>query len=121
MEELIHAYQYQRIPLDDIRTRKLNNEIESKLGWFLFEKKNSVDSDIFFEKDFDSQLGKNGTASFHLLAASYNSDNKFLYDYAYNEAIFSLRTIAAYRNYSESQDARNFNLLLELLKNCLGS
>lgn len=121
MEELIHAYQYQRIPLDDFRAQKLNKEIESKLGWFLFEKKNSVDSNMFFERDFDSQLGRNGTASFHVLAASYNSDNKFLYDYAYNEAIFSLRTIAAYRNYSESQDARNFNLLLELLKNCLDS
>lgn len=121
MEELIHAYQYQRIPLDDFRAQKLNKEIESKLGWFLFEEKNSVDSNMFFERDFDSQLGRNGTASFHVLAASYNSDNKFLYDYAYNEAIFSLRTIAAYRNYSESQDARNFNLLLELLKNCLDS
>lgn len=118
MEELIHAYQYQQISLDEIRTRKLNNEIEAKIGWFLYEQRhlNSID---FSEQNYDSSLGKGGTSSFTVLAANIDCDNEWIYNYTYMDAVASLRTMTSYRDYTESEKARNFTYLFELLKNCL--
>ncbi len=121
MEELIHAYQRQALSRDDFNNQKLNNEVEAKLGWFLYlnRKNEGIDQ---VEDNYDSQLGTGGTRVFSSLSRHYQHPEQSSFLQLYEEATRALRTIKAYsniKNYPESESARNFELLLELMKNCL--
>lgn len=124
LEELIHAYQHQNLSPADYKKRKLNLEIEAKTGWMMYERRKS--GTFFFDKNqYNRQLGhKNGTINFQDLCDNlypdYDKTDCFL-ESLYEDAIASLRTITAYKNeanYPESGDARNFDFLKELMKNC---
>lgn len=120
MEELIHAYQRQALSRDDYNNQKLNNEIEAKVGWVLYqERKYSMEHT---ETNYDRQLGKGGIRIFQALSGLRQTPSDPLFSQLYMRAIKSLRTIGSYSNiekYPESESARDFDLLLDLMKNCL--
>lgn len=121
MEELIHAYQRQALSRNDYNNQKLNNEIEAKVGWFLYLNRKNEGIDRV-EDNYDSQLGTGGTRVFSSLSRHYQHPEQSSFLQLYEEATRALRTIKAYsntKNYPESESARNFELLLELMKNCL--
>lgn len=120
LEELIHAYQFQNTSA----LSNLNFEIEAKVGWVLYEMRR-LDTSIFINGEYDSQLGRpGGTETFQtLIEYCYPNmnNNDIVQTYLYEEAIYSLRTIRGYQDtkrYPELKDLRNFNNLIELMKNC---
>lgn len=119
MEELIHAYQRQALSRDDYNNQKLNNEIEAKLGWFLYLNRENEGLNRV-EDNYDGQLGTGGTKIFRDLSWYIQYPEDSLFQKLYQQAIESLREIETYsNNYPESVSARHFELLLELMKNCL--
>lgn len=119
MEELIHAYQRQALSQDDYNNQKLNNEIEAKLGWFLYLNRR-YEGICHTQVDYDRQLGTGGTPIFQILSI-YVKYPEEIPSRLYEQAIQALRTIETYSSekYPESEKARNFDLLLDLMKNCL--
>lgn len=119
MEELIHTYQYQRMSRDGFQTRKINNEIEAKVGWFLYQDRR-YEGICHTQVDYDRQLGTGGTPIFQILSI-YVKYPEEIPSRLYEQAIQALRTIETYSSekYPESEKARNFDLLLDLMKNCL--
>ncbi len=123
LEELTHAYQRQNLTTEDFRKRKLNLEIEAKVGWLMYEKRRTGQFFLIGNK-YDPQLGKDGTGNFQELCdyvyPNYDKNNMFHVD-MYNYAIKSLRRVGDYNsktNYPESEEGRNFDFLKELMKNC---
>ncbi len=119
MEELIHAYQRQALSRNDYNNQKLNNEIEAKVGWFLYLNRKNEGIDRV-EDNYDGQLGTGGTPIFQILSI-YVKYPEEIPSRLYEQAIQALRTIETYSSekYPESEKARNFDLLLDLMKNCL--
>lgn len=119
MEELIHAYQHQALSRDDYNNQRLNNEIEAKVGWFLYQDRR-YEGICHTQVDYDRQLGTGGTPIFQILSI-YVKYPEEIPSRLYEQAIQALRTIETYSSekYPESEKARNFDLLLDLMKNCL--
>lgn len=116
MEELIHAYQSQALSRDDYNNQRLNNEIEAKVGWLLYEER-SLGFKQFALQDYRAQLGGADKHIFYELLDQYQEQCIF-FDDSYELAIKALRKMKSYRDYSETESARNFTYLIELLKNC---
>lgn len=116
MEELIHTYQKM---LPNYTNRRLNNEIEAKIGWTLYLKR--------LEVNLNTQLGayKNeaGLDAFSFLADYYTSGtsaNDPSFRERYEDAVDALRKISGYSNATEyplSPDY-NLNMLKKLMKDC---
>lgn len=119
MEELIHAYQSQALSRDDYNNQRLNNEIEAKVGWFLYQDRR-YEGICHTQVNYDRQLGTGGTPIFQILSI-YVKYPEEIPSRLYEQAIQALRTIETYSSekYPESEKARNFDLLLDLMKNCL--
>ena len=122
MEELIHAYQYQRLGPDNFRRGKLNREIEAKVGWLMYEARRTGG---FNSGAYDKQLGgKGSTQAFWRLCEfcypQYDHWNE-TYSFFYETAINYIRNIPGYSdetNYPEVDSLRNFDCIEELSKDC---
>ena len=119
LEELIHAYQFQT--QDYVNDRQLDNEIEAKVGWFLYKERTAGGlPDNLINRAFGKPEAQN--AFFSLVDAFYYgippTTNFFIENY-YIFAV-SLHLLPAYENYSflGNESSRRFETLVMLMINC---
>lgn len=67
LEEMIHTYQYMNLAREDFQNQKLNNEIEAKIGWLLYQQR-KLDGMGYTQFNYDNQLGRGGTRIFQDLS-----------------------------------------------------
>lgn len=116
MEELMHVYQ--GLGSIEFAEARINNEVEAKLAWYMYMKRNNG------KMNFESALGgREGVSCFddlykYVLDNDLNNPGFFE---AYENAVDALRTIRAYKDekrYPFDPGKMNVNKLLELLRDC---
>lgn len=115
LEELIHAYQHIGKTNEFTNARKLNIEIEAKLGWFIYC---SYQEDIDVRRYLDVLGGWDGAELFDQLRSCYNQNdftsNEFHQTYSCIAELLS----SSYDKYPELKSARTFNDIKKLFENC---
>lgn len=116
LEELIHVYQYTGRP--NMKDDRMNFEVEAKLAWYMYRQR------IGNMEGISGALGgRNGIKEFDRLSKCYKKkdlSSPEFYD-AYDAAVGTLRNIRAYSDaekYPVNRNARNFENLEKLMKNC---
>lgn len=119
IEELTHAYQFQKEGSANYFTHGLNNEIEAKMGWYIYTIRNNINLDL------RKYLGGGaGVYSFALLKGYYSNHNmdNLSFDSTYEAIVQIFRTNYEYKDtdkYKESSSHRTFDILDELMTDCL--
>lgn len=119
VEELTHAYQFQKKGSANYFTHGLNNEIEAKMGWYIYTIRNNINLDL------RRYLGGiQGTELFDNLYLYYNQGliDNLSFETIYEAVVRTFRNNPSYKDtnkYKESGDHRNFDLLDELMTECL--
>lgn len=119
IEELTHAYQFQQEGTAGYISHGLNNEIEAKMGWYIYTIRNNMDLDL------RKYLGGwTGIYAFSTLHGYYSAHyfNNLSFDETYNAVVQIFRSNPIYSNankYKESSSHRTFDHLDELMANCL--
>lgn len=116
IEELIHLHQHSGKSPDAVRPYKMNNEIEAKLGWYMYRQRaNNLDEDV------ESALGVvQGLPVFRGLGQSYlHNDMRSAEFYnLYMNAVTILRPTYPEDKYPFSESRMTFLELMELMKDC---
>ena len=119
IEELTHAYQFQQEGTAGYISHGLNNEIEAKMGWYIYTIRNNMDLDL------RKYLGGwTGVYAFSTLHGYYSAHyfNNLSFDETYNAVVQIFRSNPIYSNankYKGSSSHRTFDHLDELMANCL--
>lgn len=116
IEELIHLHQHSGKSPDAVRSYRMNNEIEAKLGWYMYRQRvNKLDDDV------GAALGvMQGLPVFRGLSQNYESNglNSAEFYNLYMSAVTILRPSYPAEKYPFSESHMTFADLLELMKNC---
>lgn len=118
IEELTHAYQFQQEGAAGYSSHGLNNEIEAKMGWYIYTIRNHINLDL---KRF--LAGTDGINFFSSLEKYYSSHyiNNVSYNSIYDLIVQKFRENATYANeakYKESSNHRDFKNLDILMADC---
>lgn len=120
IEELTHAYQFQEEGAAGYSSHGLNNEIEAKMGWYIYTIRNNINLDL------RKYLGGwQGALIFKDLKEYYtsNSINNISFDAVYDLIVKVFRTNPTYSDtnkYKESRNHRTFDNLDKLMADCIG-
>lgn len=116
LEELIHYAQYQGLTIEEYKSRKLNYEIEAKVGWSMYLIRQGNDLNQYMNQLKDP--------------FSFRSIGEFFHDYGQNSVVLStflkdavdaLRQINAYKDpakYPYDENAMNLDTIEKLSSNC---
>lgn len=121
MEELIHCYQRQ-IQGTNANLRELDNEIEAKVGWYLYKqyraKKNLNQQQL--QQAFGPRKGQTAFESLALFYITDANNNDYYYNKYYLDAIETLRRLPSYKGMTISTDPndRIFKTLQQLNADC---
>ena len=121
MEELIHCYQRQ-IQGTNANLRELDNEIEAKVGWYLYKqyraKKNLNQQQL--QQAFGLRKGQTAFESLALFYITDANNNDYYYNKYYLDAIETLRRLPSYKGMTISTDPndRIFKTLQQLNADC---
>ncbi len=121
MEELIHCYQRQ-IQGTNANLRELDNEIEAKVGWYLYKqyraKKNLNQQQL--QQAFGPRKGQTAFESLALFYIIDANNNDYYYNKYYLDAIETLRRLPSYKGMTISTDPndRIFKTLQQLNADC---
>ncbi len=124
VEELIHAFQFQRQGETEFAKNTLSNEVEAKAGWLLYQERNLKElSDGQRKRIFNT---RSGYLTFYILSG-YMQWGVSIYDQqferTYRDAIDVLRQNAVYGDRNKYPDpsfpeCMNYEILNDLMLNC---
>ncbi len=119
IEELTHAYQFQEEGAAGYSSHGLNNEIEAKMGWYIYTIRNNINLDLIKYLG-----GRQGSRLFDNLHQYYNahSFNNLSFQAIYESIVQIFRNNPEYGNtnkYKESSEHRTFGNLDKLMADCL--
>lgn len=116
IEELIHLHQHSGKSPDAVRSYRMNNEIEAKLGWYMYRQRIKK-----MDEDMKPALGgKSGLLIFRELDKNYNANDMVGADFynTYMSAVAILRPGYPEDKYPFSESRMTFTELVELMKDC---
>lgn len=116
IEELIHLHQHSGKSPDAVRSYRMNNEIEAKLGWYMYRQRIKK-----MNEDMKPALGgKSGLLIFGELDKNYNANDMVGTDFynTYMSAVAILRPGYPEDKYPFSESRMTFTELMELMKDC---
>ena len=116
IEELIHLHQHSGKSPDAVRSYRMNNEIEAKLGWYMYRQRIKK-----MDEDMKPALGgKSGLLIFRELDKNYNANDMVGADFynTYMSAVAILRPGYPEDKYPFSESRMTFTELMELMKDC---
>lgn len=119
IEELTHAYQFQKEGSVSYFTHGLNNEIEAKMGWYIYTIRNNINLDL--RRYLGGTDGINFFSSLKKYYSSHYIDN-LSFNSLYDLVVQKFRENVSYSNtvkYKESSNHRDFKHLDALMKNCI--
>lgn len=118
IEELTHAYQFQQEGTAGYISHGLNNEIEAKMGWYIYTIRNNINLDLRRYLG-----GYQGIITFRDLKNYYvaNDTNSLSFNAVYDLVVQVFRSNPEYKNenkYKESYSHRDFDILDKLMADC---
>ena len=115
MEELFHAYQHQRLGDAAYARRRLNCEIEAKLGWLMYRQRKAELTNV------DIGLGGEfGQMAFEWLADAVKTNSAQMIELSYLDAAAELqKNSTTYRKYTFTKNDFKFECLNELMIDCI--